>query len=141
MDDGRERHHPSGDAQRRSGRPNAWFSTVGEPPGGAEDDGAPLSGGEGDRDPPGHRRRRDSGSNRLRKFLGHGRPGRRHRGRPDLHRCLNSARQEEDPSGRDDPPRVRIRFRGSREILQRVWSPRCADRRSRMGGVEASRAG
>ena len=46
MDDGRQRHHPPGNAQGRSGRPHARLPVVGEPSGVAQNDRAALPGGE-----------------------------------------------------------------------------------------------
>ncbi len=66
-------------------------------------------------------------------FWGKTRPGGRDRRRPDLPRCLGAAGQAEDPSGRDHPPRLRLRLRRGREVLQRLGPLGGADRRSRMG--------
>src|SRR5437764_4372394 len=49
VDDSRERHPPSGDAQRGPTGPNARLSTLGQPACVAENDHAALSGRTGDR--------------------------------------------------------------------------------------------
>jgi Pirin len=56
MDDGRQRHHPSGDAEGRSDRPDARLSAVGESSCGAQDDSASLSRSEDGGYPRNHRR-------------------------------------------------------------------------------------
>ena len=77
---GGQRHHPSGDAERRPGGPDAWLPVMGEPSVVAQNDAAALPGGEGGRYSGDDGRRRYPRSHRLRKLLGKDRPGGRNRG-------------------------------------------------------------
>ncbi len=70
VDDRRSRDHPPGNAQRRSGRPDARVPVVGQPPGVAQNDGAALPGGESAGNSGNYRRRRHARARRLRHFLG-----------------------------------------------------------------------
>ena len=74
------------------------FQSVGEPAGGAQDDDASLSGGEGGRHPGDRGRRRHPGPGHLRPRLGDDRSRGGCRRRSDLPRCVGAARQAEEPS-------------------------------------------
>ena len=74
-------------------------------------------------------------------LLGQERSGGRDRGRSDLSRCDRASRPQKDSAGRDHAPRLRLRLRGRREVLQRIRSAGGADRTGRMGGHNAARAG
>ena len=71
-------------------------------------------------------------------FWGKTRPGGRDRRRPDLPRRLGAAGQAENTPGRDDAPRIRLRLRRGREVLQRLGPLGGADRRRGLGGHVAS---
>ena len=86
VDDGRQRHHPPGNAQGRSRRPHARLPVVGQPPRRTENDGPALPGSESPGNPRGHRRRRHPNPRHLRPLLGKKGSHRRHRRRPGLHR-------------------------------------------------------
>ena len=83
--------------------------------------------------PDGHGRRRHAGAHRLRELLGQKRAGGRDRRRPDVPGCVGAAGPQENSSGRDDAPRLRLRLRRRREVLQRLRAAGGADR-SRWAG-------
>src|SRR6266852_3510359 len=79
---------------------------------------APRSGSESVGHSGDQRRRRHARARRLRKILGQDWPRRRHRRRPHLSRRLRASGAQEDASRRNHAPRLRVRFRGRRKILQ-----------------------
>ena len=70
VDDRRQRHHASGDAEGRRARAHARLPAVGEPAVVAQDDRAALPGHPGGRHSRGHRRRRHARARHLRRVLG-----------------------------------------------------------------------
>ena len=91
VDDRRQRHHSSGDAEGRRHRTYARLSAVGEFALGAQDDRSALPGSEDRRHSGSHRRRWNSCTNCVRKFLGQIWACRRNRRRSDLSRCFRSS--------------------------------------------------
>ena len=75
----------------------------------------------------------------LRNILGQDRTRRRRCRRSDLCRCVRAARAKKNPSHRNNASRLRLRFRGIREILQRLGTSRSADRTRQLGGYNSSR--
>ena len=84
VDDGRQRHPASGNADRRRQRPHARLPAVGQLALATQDDQTALPGRSRVGDPRSDRRRRHDGARHLRRFLGQVRPGRRRRRRAPL---------------------------------------------------------
>ncbi len=141
VDDGRQRDHSPGDAEGRPHRTDARVSAVGKPSVVAEDDRAAVSRGESAGYPGDQGRRRDARARGMREILGEDWTGGWHRCRSHLSGCVRAARTEEDSAGGDYAARVRVRFCGQREVLQRFRTPRGAHGAGGLGGHQASRRG
>ena len=86
VDDRRSAAYSTRRCPRENSRSDARVPAVGQPAGGAEDDGAALSGGQSRGDSGHYRRRWHRGANRLRKLLGEAGAGHRDRHRSDVRR-------------------------------------------------------
>ena len=121
---------PKGDAAGRMHGFQLWANL----PVVAQDDRAPLPGGEGGRHPRDHRRRRHPRPHRLRQLLGQA--AARWTASPPTPSTSTSRSppgQPQEPAGRDHAPRLRLRLRGQRQVLQRLRPPRRAHRRASAG--------
>ena len=119
--------------------PDARLPALGQPPGVAQDDRAALPGGEGGRDPRGHRRRRHAGPHRLRQLLGQDRArwtGSRPTRSTSMSRCRRASGRRCRSRRRATPSPTSSRERGSSATPRPA---RGADRRRRLGGHDAAR--
>ena len=123
VDDGRQRHPASGDAEGRRAGPHARLPALGQPAVVAEDDRRRAIRTSPAQDiPEVDRRRRDAVRVVCGEFWGKTRPGRRRRGRSALPRRLGAARPAQDAAGRDVAARVRLRVRRLGHVPRRVGS-------------------
>ena len=121
MDDGRQRHPPSGNAARaiRTGRMHG-FQLWANLPSSLKMTAPRYQDVAGGRHSRSGRRRWHARARRLRRILGQARAGGGRRGRPALSRRLGSAGQAKDAAGRDAQPRVCVRLRRIGHVPRRV---------------------
>ena len=92
VDDGRQRHHPPGDAQGGCSGPHGGLPALGQPPGLPQDDGAPLPRREKQPDPGDLRRKRRHDPDHLRR-------SRRDQGAGQGHRHRSRIPRRDPPGG------------------------------------------